>query len=110
MEIALTLPQHQQAVVDRQWMRRQQRYYCTAAGTRQGAKELAAASGRAPHRLRYGQIHSCSYPNPNNYYSLLTLPIPTHTHWITSFVLDSTYTQSIICTLPTPYPPHFFNG
>jgi hypothetical protein len=43
---------------------------------------------------------------------LLFLPksIPTHTQWITSFVLDSIHTQSIICTLPTPYPPHFFNG
>jgi hypothetical protein len=30
------------------------------------------------HWRRYGQIHSCSYPNPNNYYPLLTLPIPTH--------------------------------
>jgi hypothetical protein len=57
----------------------------------------------------YGQIHSCSYPNPNNYYPLLTLPIPTHTQWITSFILDSIHTQSIICTLLTPYPPHFFN-
>jgi hypothetical protein len=59
---------------------------------------------------RYGQIHSCSHLNPNNYYPLLTLPIPTHTQWITSFVLDFTHTQSIICTLPTPYSPHFFNG
>jgi uncharacterized protein YceK len=41
-----------------------------------------------------------SYPNPNNYYPLLTLPNSTHTQWIISFVLDYIHTQWIICTLP----------
>jgi hypothetical protein len=64
---------------------------------------------QACHWGGYGQIHFCSYPDPNNYYPLLTLLIPTHIQWIISFVLDSIHTQSIICTLPTPYPP-YFNG
>jgi hypothetical protein len=48
-------------------------------------------------------------PNLNNYYSFFMLPILTHTQWIISFVLGFIHTQSIICALPTPYPPHFFN-
>jgi hypothetical protein len=47
-------------------------------------------------------------PNPNNYYPLLTLPILTHTQWITSFVLDSIHTQSIICTLPISSMDNYF--
>jgi hypothetical protein len=43
--------------------------------------------------------------NPNNYYPLLTIPNPTHTQWIISFVLDSIHTKSIICTLPTSSHP-----
>jgi hypothetical protein len=54
---------------------------------------------RAPPLGRYEQIHSGSYPNPNNYYPLLTtLPNLIHT-----IVLDFVHNQSIICTL-SPHP------
>jgi hypothetical protein len=43
-------------------------------------------------------------------FHFLPSPNPSHTQWIINFVLDSIHTQSIICTLLTPYPAHFFNG
>jgi hypothetical protein len=54
-----------------------------------------------PH-FGYGCAHECIAVDG------LTLPIPTHTQWITSFVPDSIHTQSIICTLPISSMDNYF--
>jgi hypothetical protein len=60
---------------------------------------LRVCDMRNPTLAGDGQIHSCSHLNPNNYYPLLTLLVPTHTQWTTSFF-------NIFYPIDYLHPPH----